>query len=207
VKLHYLRVLPEIKELPADVKEPVSVPAGDLWLVLKAIPEAGVNRRSPEWWRLWLQVALFTGARRGELFGLTWRSIDWATKTVTIACHTSKGRKDRHYEDAVDLIRVLREWFESQPGSPVADDPVFPWPYASPRQFYFDWAKIIAAAGVEYFKPHNLRSSAVSELGEDEELIAVRDWVGHQSVKTTERFYSNTRNARRRIARRRKVIE
>jgi integrase len=68
-------------------------------------------------------------------------------------------------------------------------------------------ARIIKAAGVTYFVPHNLRSSAVSELAENESQFAVKDWVGHSSLTTTERHYVSTRKTRREIARRRRVIE
>lgn len=203
---HYLRKAPRVKELSVDTGEPVVVPKENIHKVFESLDRSGVTRRSPGWWRVFLQIALYTGSRRSEILGLRWKYVDFDSGTVRIERSTSKGRRDRTYESAFELTAVLEKWWKSL-GEPAPDTAVLPWPYPTRRQLYPDWAKIIRAAGVEYFVPHNCRSTVTSELLEEHNSMVVKDWVGHASIRTTERYYANTGKARRQLAERRKVVE
>ena len=64
-----------------------------------------------------LFTAIFTGMRQGELFALTWDSINWITKKITIdknythgTLGTPKTGKIRVIDMSDELAKVLREW-------------------------------------------------------------------------------------------------
>jgi integrase len=81
-------------------------------------------------------------------------------------------------------------------GNPLADaELVLRWPYGENMRGFFDeWNKIEAVAEIPHFTPKNYRSSCGSELIEQGEPLPVaRDWLGHSSVATTARFYTNTK--------------
>ncbi|MGI5197536.1 tyrosine-type recombinase/integrase [Streptomyces sp. CA-288835] len=54
------------------------------------------------------------------------------------------------------------------------------------------WRPTLAAAGVDYFKPHSLRHFyAASLLSQGVSITEVSAWLGHTSVSFTERYYSD----------------
>ncbi|MFE9171491.1 tyrosine-type recombinase/integrase [Streptomyces kebangsaanensis] len=54
------------------------------------------------------------------------------------------------------------------------------------------WRPALAAAGVDYFKPHSLRHFyAASLLSQGVPVSEVSVWLGHMSVSFTERYYSD----------------
>lgn len=64
-----------------------------------------------------LFTALFTGMRQGELMGLTWNSINWITRKITVDKNFTHGRvgttkteKVRKVDMSLELVKVLKEW-------------------------------------------------------------------------------------------------
>lgn len=196
-----------------DVRDPVVIPEADISAMLAALelPNLQLTQRPAAWWRVYLQLALYTGMRRGEALGLTWDRVNFETGDVTVHRLTSKGRRDRTYPGAHDLVRLLRDWWEAQEPKPSPQDPVLPWTDASLRQMYVDWHRIQHAAGIpddRRYVPKNCRSTCATQLLESgEPTLVVKDWLGHSSVQTTERYYASTREARRKAAGRRRVVQ
>ena len=192
-----------------DEPEKVRVPEDDIEAVFEALKDPGLKLlQSAAWWRVYLQMALFLGARRGELFGLQWSRVSFQDGSILIHRETSKGRRDRLYEGAHALVALLKVWYGSFDLEPSPSDAVLPWSYPTFRQLYFDWDRILQAAGIpkeRRFVPHNFRSTCVSELLETESSFVVKDWVGHASVTTTEKYYANTKKPRREVAKKRRV--
>lgn len=207
-----LAITPSFKGLflKVDEAEPTWVPDEDVRAVIKALadPEIKLTKRSREWWGVFIRVALFTGMRRSELLGVKWSDVDFQRASVRVIRLTSKGRKDRTYEDAHSLVKLLRVWFQNQ-GQPKASAAVLPYD-RDPRGLYKDWDRILLHAKIpaeRRFTPHDCRSSCVSELlAQGVALTTVRDWVGHSSVTVTERYYAATRSDRRRVASEREVL-
>jgi integrase len=171
-------------------------------------PDLLLRKRPRAWWRVFLYVAYYLGTRRGEILGLTWDRILFDTLEVKVSAITSKGRKDRVVPMAPELANVLREWRATQGEfDPKAE--VLPWPYPSYRQIYCDWHAIQAAAGIaegEHYVPKNCRSSCASELiAAGVPTVVVKDFLGHATVATTEKYYINTKPALRAAALARKV--
>jgi integrase len=106
-----------------------------------------------------LDLALHTGLRLSEQYGLTWDCIDLDRRTVTI--HLSKNGGMRHVplnDEALSALRVARECSNDQPF-------VFLNRYGqrlvSPREWFDPTAK---AAGLTDFTWHCLRHTFASRL-------------------------------------------
>lgn len=208
----YISSVPDFREvfIREDRKQPVVMPEEDFVAIVKALrsPDLKLVRRSAGWWRIFLYTAYYLGLRRGEILGLTWGQVSFDMLEVRVLAPTSKGRKERVVPMAPDLAGVLKQWRDEQPDS-GAKDAVLPWPYDNYRQLYDDWHVIMKAAGIpdgEHYVPKNCRSTCASALiAANVPTVVVKDFLGHQSVATTETYYINTKPALRAAAAARKV--
>jgi integrase len=188
-----------------DQKQPITIPDEDFLAMLKALedPDLVLRKRDRAWWRVFLYVANYLGLRRSEILGLDWDGFSFKTLEIHVSALTSKGRKDRVIPMAPELAQVLMEWKTSQ-GGEKAKGEVLPWPYDSYRQLYLDWHIIQKAAGIpdgQHYVPQNCRSSCASGLNAaGVPTVVVKDFLGHGTVTTTEKFYINTKPALRSAA-------
>ncbi len=131
-------------------------------------------------------LALNTGMRRGELFGVEWRSVSMAGKLLTVDAGNAKSGKTRHIPLNSEAMDVLRRWKKQQDGSGLV------FPSASGARFNNinkAWAGIITAARLPDFNFHDLRHDFASKLvmaGVD--LNTVRELMGHADIKMTLRY-------------------
>jgi len=131
-------------------------------------------------------LALNTGMRRGELFGLEWRSVNLAGKFLTVEAGNAKSGKTRHLPLNNEAMDVLRRWKKQHGGSGLV------FPSASGARFNNinkAWAGIITAAKLPDFNFHDLRHDFASKLvmaGVD--LNTVRALLGHADIKMTLRY-------------------
>jgi site-specific recombinase XerD len=131
-----------------------------------------------------LELALHTGLRLGEQYGLTWDCIDFDRRTLTIPL--SKNGELRHVplnDEALSALRAAQECSNDQPY-------VFLNRYGqrlvSPRE-WFDPA--VKAAGLNAFTWHCLRHTFASRLvmaGVD--LRTVQELMGHKTIQMTVRY-------------------
>lgn len=208
----YLNRVPDFTGLMVrlDDKQPAIIPEEDFRAIVAALrnPELVLRRATAGWWRVFLYVANYLGMRRGEIFGLTWDRIRFDANEVVVSAGSSKSRRDRVLPMTDELARVLSQWRSSQPTLPMSGE-VLPWTYASYRPMYDDWHAILDAAGMpedEHYTPHDCRSTCASELiAANVPTAVVKDFLGHSTVTTTERYYLNTTPALRAAANARKV--
>lgn len=110
------------------------------------------------WLRNIVTVALNTGMRRGEIFGLQWFDVDFGRGLINV--RNTKTGKDR----SVPINSVVRELLESLPKS---SGYVFPSPRTKERlvdiKVSFEAAR--AAAQLTNFRFHDLRHTAATRLG------------------------------------------
>ncbi|WP_115529957.1 site-specific integrase [Xanthomonas campestris] len=131
-------------------------------------------------------VALNTGLRRGELFGLTWSHTNLATKVLTVAAGNAKSGRTRHVPLNSEALQVLSNWRLQSNGTGL----VFPNPAG--RRFdniQTSWERLATAADLIAFRFHDLRHSFASKLvmrGVD--LNTVRELLGHSDIKMTLRY-------------------
>lgn len=129
-------------------------------------------------------VAMNTGLRRGELFGLAWADVDLHRKMLTVRSSNAKSRRARHVPLNVEALDVLKRWQSDADG--------LVWPGAGGGRLTNvnkAWGGIVAAAKLGNFHFHDLRHDFASKLvmaGVD--LNTVRELMGHADIKMTLRY-------------------
>ena len=146
---------------------------------LRAAIEAGRPEHLPE-----LDLALHTGLRLGEMYGLTWENVNLACRVLTIP--RSKNGETRHVPlNSTALAALERLGAQGDGSGPVfrnADGGRLTGP-----RYWFDPA--IRTAKIRDFSWHCLRHTFASRLvmaGVD--LRTVQDLMGHKSIAMTVRY-------------------
>ena len=131
-------------------------------------------------------VALNTGMRRGELFGLQWEHVNLAGKLLTITAGNAKSRKARHLPLNTEALDVLTRWQRQGEGTGL----VFPSAGGGRMDnINTSWGGIVADAKLADFRFHDLRHTFASKLvmaGVD--LNTVRELLGHADIAMTLRY-------------------
>lgn len=131
-------------------------------------------------------VSLNTGMRRGELFDLKWSSVNFTTKTITVAGDKTKTIETRHIPMNKETIATLEGWkkqsaktgyvFPSQAGGRLED-------------VKSAWFNLLERAKIEGFRWHDMRHDFASRLVmAGVPLNTVRDLLGHADIKMTLRY-------------------
>jgi integrase len=134
-----------------------------------------------------VMVALHTGMRRGELFGLRWEDVDLGRRLITVTAQTAKSRKVRHIPANELVWRILGGGGAAASGSGY----VFcsPATGAPLRDIAGPWMRLCREAQVSGFRFHDCRHDFASRLvmaGID--LNTVRELLGHADLKMTLRY-------------------
>ena len=148
-----------------------------------------------------LFTALFTGMRQGELMGLTWDSINWVTRKITVDKNFTHGRvgspktgKTRKIDMSLELVKVLKEWRLACPKG--ENNLVFP----NGDGGYQDANNMIKRrfkpalnrAGIESLRFHDLRHTYASLLlANGTPMKYVQHQLGHSSIKMTMDLYTH----------------
>ncbi len=148
-------------------------------LALRAAIRKDYLNREPE-----LDLALNTGLRRSEQFGLTWDGVDFERRVLTVL--RSKNGEARHIplnDAAIVALRSVEAYKNGSPYVFLAGDGTR---LCSPR-FWFTAA--VEAAGLKDFTWHCLRHTFASRLvmaGVD--LRTVQELMGHKTIQMTVRY-------------------
>jgi site-specific recombinase XerD len=128
------------------------------------------------------ELALYTGMRRGEQFGLQWANVDFQNKRLTVKGKTGE-RRIRLNSKALAALRKLETLTGKKKFvSPDAADDV----KRDGRRWF---EKACEKAGVENFHWHDLRHTFASRLvmnGAD--LVSVKELLGHADIKMTMKY-------------------
>jgi integrase len=129
-----------------------------------------------------VNFALLTGLRRGEMFKLTWDDVDFERGLIRL--RDPKGGKTENIPVSNEALAVLRTLEVTSPF-------VFPGKDGAQRtSFNAPWQRIRKAAGLPAgFRFHGLRhhfASALVSAGYD--LLVVQKLLTHKDVKTTQRY-------------------
>jgi integrase len=156
-------------------------------------------------YRTLFMLAVFTGARQGELLGLKWGDIDWESKQIHIQRTYTKGQffatKTRSSNRRVDLgpkvSTELKKWKLACPKSDL--DLVFPNGLGKPMNYsnmmnrYFKPA--LKKASLPKIRFHDLRHTYASLLIEQgENLKYIQSQLGHSTPTVTLNVYSHLMN-------------
>lgn len=132
-------------------------------------------------------LALTTGARRGELIGLTWADVD--VKGGRALVRDSKNGEQRTLPlagKALEALRGLKLQGSARSGY------VFPQPSGLPGQYeHFDahWRAALKAAEIKDMRFHDLRHTTASMLAaQGASLLEIADVLGHKTLAMVKRY-------------------
>lgn len=153
-------------------------------------------------YRTLFTLAIFSGARQGELLGLKWSDIEWGNNQIHIQrtfnndnwYDVKTAASNRKIDIGPSMITNLKEWKLACP--PNAHDLVFPNKAGRPinhnnliqRHFY----PAMENAGLPKIRFHDLRHTYASLLIEQGENIKyIQSQLGHSSPSVTLNVYAH----------------
>lgn len=203
--VEYVEKLKAPMSIDAHTKDENILTPKEIQLLLDAAG-SGTRKRDGSFftnnYRLLIQVAVLTGMRSGEIRGLQWGDIDWASGQV----HVRRSYKEGHFnapktqasirkiELPKFLISELQEWKLACP--PGEYDLVFPNLAGNPmsntnllqRGFY----PALRRAGLRKIRFHDLRHTFASLLiANGEDIVRVSRLLGHSSPTITLNVYAH----------------
>lgn len=136
--------------------------------------------------RLFIALALGTGARMGAILDLTWNRVDFARGTIRLATD-DRNRKGRA---TVPMSRPVREALEG--AKKIAEtEYVIEWAGKRVSSIKAGFRAAVKRAGLEDVSPHVMRHTAavwMAEAGVSMGEIAA--FLGHADSRITERVYA-----------------
>jgi integrase len=143
-----------------------------------------VKAEPAEWRDFWL-LCLFTGARRGSVAAMEWREVDLKQAAWNLPASKTKNKKPAIIYLPPPAVAILETRQQDRNGKPY----VFPsnseaGHIKDPRK---SWDRIITAAGLDDFHPHDLRrtlGSVQARLGASLQVIGAS--LGHRDHRSTE---------------------
>ena len=143
-----------------------------------------VTFRRPQF-RALVLVALNTGMRRGELFGLTWEDVDRSNRLITVRAETTKSERTRHVPMSAECLQLL-SGLPHKEGNPYVFTGLRGKRLVNVgKQF----ERLCERARLEDFSFHDLRHSFASKLVQTGvDLYTVQQLLGHSDPKLTSRY-------------------
>ena len=131
-------------------------------------------------------LALNTGMRRGEIFGLRWEYIDLENGIINLPGSLSKNKRHREIPMNELVIRVLKDLKAKSRSGYVFPGRQGNEPRSDVRKSF---ALALKKAGIENFRFHDLRHTFCSQLvASGVDIYTVMELAGHRSVKMTMRY-------------------
>jgi integrase len=153
-------------------------------------------------YRILFMMAIFTGARQGELLGLKWSDVDWENRQIYIQRTFNKRRffppKTKTSNRKIDLgptvLTELKKWKLACPQNEI--DLVFPNEAGEPINYSNmvrrHFLPALKAAGLTRIRFHDLRHTNVSlRLEEDQKIKYIQVQLGHSSPTVTLNVYAH----------------
>lgn len=152
-----------IKSLPPNNKREVFLSPAQVKTLAEHCPE-GVQAA------IW--IALYTGARRGEILAM--RPEDVGKTELTIHARNTKTLRTR----VIPIVKPLRPWLKH-----------LPLPYKDYEGLKSGFQRGREKAGMEHVNFHDLRHSCASILvASGADLYTVSKILGHSAITTTQRY-------------------
>lgn len=147
------------------------------------------------WFKVYVNIFLFTGMRNAEIWGLEWKDIDFENEIILVRHKPEKGKKvktglDRDVPIKPRLLEILK-WWQKETGGKS-------WLFVNTRgqkrknndmTFRRLWAETIEMCEFEdkeNFTPYSLRHTfATWEMNQNSNAIKLSITMGHQDVQTS----------------------
>lgn len=127
--------------------------------------------------RLFVRIALFTGARRGEVTGLQWRDIDLRHDRITF--RDTKTGDDRTVPMPALLVEAVRAFAKVRPIDPKVR--------LFKHEFRFDWREVQGT--LPNFRFHDTRHNVASQLAmSGASLLDIATVTGHKTLAMVKRY-------------------
>ena len=132
-------------------------------------------------------LSINTGLRRGELFSLEWKNIDFALKQLTVEGTNAKSRKTRYIPLNQEACQSLSDWKKQ---CPEGTQHVFTNRHGKAfTEIKTAWKKLLKDSNIQDFRWHDLRHHFASKLAMNGvDLNTVRELLGHSSYTMTLRY-------------------
>jgi len=131
-------------------------------------------------------IAINTGLRRGELFGITWSDVNFKKSLLTIPASISKSKRARHIPLNDEAYMIIKEWYN------IAGDQKFIFTNKDGKKFTTikkAWESLKKKAKIKNFRWHDFRHHFASKLVmASVDLNTVRELLGHADMHTTLRY-------------------
>lgn len=128
-----------------------------------------------------IQLALETGMRLGELLSLSWNDLDLMKRTARL--RDTKNGETR----VVPLSMAALEAINQLPRH-ISDRRLF-WSWSRPDSFENAWKRAVFRAGIQNLRFHDLRHEAVSRLFERGlNMVEVSAISGHKTLQMLKRY-------------------
>jgi len=138
-----------------------------------------------------LDIALGTGMRKGEQYGLRWRDIDFRTKIITL--RDTKNKSSRTVPMIEDVVAAFRELkrLELERKNRAIDRP-----NNSPDDIVFGigdnkrwWKAVLKEARIKDLRWHDLRHTFCSRLAQaGVSLKVIQEAAGHKTIGMSARY-------------------
>lgn len=138
--------------------------------------------------RLWMILAVATGARKGALLDLTWDRIDFARGLIRLRADDMTNKKNRAL--TVPMTAQSREALEEAHAARQTDH-VIEYAGRPVGNVKKGFALAVERAGLEDVTPHDLRHTAAVWMAEDGvSMDEIAQYLGHSSPKVTYGVYA-----------------
>lgn len=170
--------------------------------IINADQVAHLLAAAPSYWRPLFLVAVLTGLRRGELFGLTWDDVLWTERKIRVSGQLQDGRRVAPKSESalrrVDVGPVvLAALSQHRRVCPISEaNLVFPTPSGRPVHTS-DWNRDVfrpttRKAVLPTLTLHDLRHTFASALiHQGQSVKYVQTVMGHASAQTTLDVYGH----------------
>lgn len=134
-------------------------------------------------------LAVNTGLRRGELFGLTWGDVDFPRRMLRVRADSAKSGKTRYIPLNSPAMDALDTW-RAQHDAVAPSALIFPGRGGGRlNNINKAWKAVRDAAKLDGFHFHDLRHTFASELiMRGVSLSVIRDLLGHSNFTMTQRY-------------------
>jgi integrase len=175
-----------IEEAPAVLK-PERGPPRDRWLSPDEA-QALLEHSGSHHIKLFIMVALYTGARKGAILGLTWDRVSFDMERIDFTDPKERSGRKRRAIVPIEagLLEALKEAHAGR-----TTDYVIEWAGGPIKNVKRAFAEACRRAGIKGVTPHTLRHTAASWAAQaGAPMWEIAGMLGHTTTEVTQRVYA-----------------